>query len=145
MPQEFGEALDDGTCRLVAEFFSVYSNQTRVNILCALRNGPKTVSELAEHANVSMQNVSQHLRVMRDKGALHSEKQGQHVYYSVANVKFLYGIKMIRDALLEGFQQRASVIAPPGAGNEQVLMSGTPIAAAQASGSQTTKEMRHEC
>jgi DNA-binding transcriptional ArsR family regulator len=115
---EFDEHLDDGTCRLVAEFFSVYSNQTRVNILCALRNGPKTVSELAEHANVSLQNISQHLRVMRDRGAVQSEKRGQHVYYSVANIKFLYGIKMIRDALLEELQLRANDIASPSASNE---------------------------
>ncbi len=113
---EFAEHMDDSTCRLVAEFFSVYSNRPRVNILCALRSGPKTVSELAEYAHASMPNISQHLRVMRDKGALRSEKQGQHVYYSVANPKFLYGIKMIRDALLEELQQRAGAIVVPHAG-----------------------------
>ena len=119
LPQgEFDEHLDDGTCRLVAEFFSVYSNQTRVNILCGLRNGPKTVSELVEYTKVSMQNVSQHLRVMRDRGAVRSEKRGQHVYYSVANIKFLYGIKMIRDALLEEMQHRTNAIAAPSASNE---------------------------
>lgn len=103
--------MDDNTCKLVAEFFSVYSNKIRMNILCALRSGPKTVSDLAEYTNSSMQNVSQHLRVMRDKGALRSEKQGQHVYYSVINVKFLHGIRMIRDALLEEVQNRANEIS----------------------------------
>ena len=110
---EFNEYMDDNTCKLVAEFFSVYSNQIRMNILCALRTGPKTVSELAEYTGASMQNVSQHLRVMRDKGALRTEKQGQHVYYSVVNVKFLHGIRMIRDALLEEVQNRANEISTP--------------------------------
>ncbi|MCK5861584.1 MAG: winged helix-turn-helix transcriptional regulator [Candidatus Hydrogenedentes bacterium] len=104
--------MDENTCKLVAEFFSVYSSQIRMNILCALRSGPKTVSEMAEYTHSSMQNMSQHLRIMRDKGALRSEKRGQHVYYSVINMKFLYGISMIKNALLEELQNRANEISP---------------------------------
>lgn len=102
--------MDDATCHIVAEFFSVYSNPTRIHIFCALRTGPKSVSELAEHAKTSLQNISQHLRVMKDKGALVSEKRGQHVYYSVADPKFLYGVKMIRDALIEMLKARVDSI-----------------------------------
>jgi len=115
--EELGPPMDDATCNIVAEFFSVYSNPTRIHIFCGLRTGPKTVSELAEHAKVSLQNVSQHLRVMKDKGALTSEKRGQRVYYSVADAKFLFGVKMIRDALVEMLKRRAALMpfgAPSG-------------------------------
>ncbi len=108
--EELGPPMDDATCNIVAEFFSVYSNPTRIHIFCALRSGPKTVSELADHAKASLQNISQHLRVMKDKGALTSEKRGQNVYYSVADPKFLFGVKMIRDALVEMLKRRAELV-----------------------------------
>ena len=113
--------LSPAACRMVAEFFSVYANPTRISILCALRGGRRTVSELAEHAGVSPQNISQHLRVMRDKGAVRAEREGHHVYCAVADPRFLEGVRMIHDALMDGwrqgpeavFEQHAAAAAQP--------------------------------
>ncbi len=106
--------LDGASCKLMAEFFSVYANPTRMSIFCALRDGRRTVSELAEHTQASLQNVSQHLRIMRDKGAVVTEKSGQHVYYSLAHPKFIQAMRLIHDALVEAYQRRAgSVMAGP--------------------------------
>lgn len=114
MGQRTEEHLDGASCKLMAEFFSVYANPTRMSIFCALRDGPLTVSELAEHTQASLQNVSQHLRVMRDKGAVVTEKAGQHVYYSLAHPKFVQGMRLIHDALVEAYQRKAgSVMAGP--------------------------------
>lgn len=99
--------LDSEMCHLVADFFTVYANPVRINIFCALRSGPKRVTELAEHAGVSLQNISQHLRILRDRGAVTARKEGQHTYYAIANKKYLMGVKMIRDALVEDMQKRA--------------------------------------
>jgi len=62
-------------CRVMAAFFSAFSNTTRVKMLCSLQTGRKTVSELAEYAEVSMPNASQHLRVMREQGVVTTEKR----------------------------------------------------------------------
>ena len=101
------EPLDSETCSIIADFFTVYANPIRIHIFCALRSGPKRVTELAEHAGVSLQNISQHLRILRDRGAVIARKDGQHTYYSIANMKYLMGVKMIRDALVEDMQKRA--------------------------------------
>ena len=113
--------LNPAACRMVAEFFSVYANPTRISILCALRDGRRTVSELAEHAGVSLQNISQHLRVMRDKGAVRTAREGHHVYCAVADPRFLEGVRLIHDALMDGwrhgpeavFGQHAAAAAQP--------------------------------
>lgn len=104
---ESEEPLDQEMCDLVADFFSVYAHPVRIHIFCALRSGPKRVSELAEYAGVSLQNISQHLRILRDRGAVHARKDGQHTYYAITNKKFLMGVKMIRDALVEDMQKKA--------------------------------------
>ena len=105
-----GEHLDPQSCRLVAEFFSSLANPTRVSMFCAMREGKKTVSEIAEAANVTLQNASQHLRVMRDKGAVIAERDGQHVLYAIADQRLIEGSRLIRDVLAEQLQQRAGSV-----------------------------------
>ena len=93
------EHLDDTDCQRLAEFFALYSNVTRLRIFCGLREGKKTVSELADYSKVTLQNTSQHLRLMRSQGAVRADKQGQHVIYSIVDKRFAKGAQLIRDAL----------------------------------------------
>lgn len=102
--------LDKRECCLLAEFFTLFGNSTRLQIFCALQAGRKTVSELAEHAGVSLQNASQHLRLMREKGALATEKEGQHVYYTIVDARFVQGATLIRDALVDATRRHASEV-----------------------------------
>ncbi len=66
-----------------------------------LRDGEQRVSAIAEHLGVSVQNASQHLRVMRSRGALLYRREGQSTYYRIANQKFIQGAQLIREGLLE--------------------------------------------
>ncbi len=75
-------------------------------MFCALQDGPKTVSQLAELANVSLQNASQHLRLMRDKGTVTTEKKGQQVVYNIVDKRFLAGARMMRDALVDALHRK---------------------------------------
>jgi DNA-binding transcriptional ArsR family regulator len=95
---------------LVAEFFASLANPTRVSMFCAMRDGKKTVSEIAEKASVTLQNASQHLRVMRDKGAVIAERDGQHVLYAIADPRLIEGSRLIRDVLAEQLNRRAGSV-----------------------------------
>ena len=94
-------------CELMGGFFSLLAHPTRIRIFCALEHGPRTVSALAEQTQISLPNASQHLRVMRQNGALTSEKRGQHVFYRIADSRFLQAAELIRDALIEKTQCHA--------------------------------------
>lgn len=87
-----------------------------MRIFCALQHGPRTVSQIAEEADVTIQNASQHLRVMRDKGAVDTQKAGQNVYYKIVDDRFLEGARLIRDALLDALARKAGVGAHPSNG-----------------------------
>ena len=76
-------------------------------MLCALQNERKTVSELAEYANVSMPNASQHLRVMREKGLVTAVKEAQFVYYTIADPRIIEGTQLIRSALMDVARHKA--------------------------------------
>ena len=99
--------LDARSCDLVAEFFAILGHPKRVAILCELRDGRRTVSQLADHCGVTLPNISQHLRTMRGKGVVRAEKEGQRVFYSIEDERFIAACKLIRDALVEHMQVRA--------------------------------------
>lgn len=71
-----------------AEFCGILGNAHRIQIVWALGNRELTVSEIAEEIEASMQNTSQHLRLMKNKGVLQSRRDGREIYYRVADTKF---------------------------------------------------------
>ena len=103
--------MSDAECGQIAAFFSIFSNPTRLRIFCTLQDGPKTVSELAESAGVTLANMSQHLRVMRDKGALTMDRQGQHVRYSIVDERFFQAARLVRDAVDDQWRRMAKAAA----------------------------------
>jgi ArsR family transcriptional regulator len=100
-------ALSDASCELLGDFFTIFAHATRMRILCALQQEPRTVTAIAEHAGLSVTNTSQHLRLMRDRGAVIAEKYAQSVYYRIADPRFAQAMLLIREALLERMHREA--------------------------------------
>lgn len=87
--------------RLHADLCKALANEHRQAILHAICDDEKSVGELAAEVGISVHNVSQHLRVLRERCLVASRKQGQTVYYRVTNKKFMQACALIREALLE--------------------------------------------
>lgn len=101
-------AVTDNSCELLGEFFSTFAHATRMRIFCALQREPKTVTEIARRARISIPNASQHLRLMRDRGAVIAHKRAQSVYYEIADPRIVEAMMMIRVSLSEHLQRNAS-------------------------------------
>ena len=69
------------------EFCGIFSNSRRIQIVWAIGNRELTVSEISEEIKASMQNTSQHLRLMKNKGVLQSRRDGREIYYRIANTE----------------------------------------------------------
>jgi DNA-binding transcriptional ArsR family regulator len=70
--------------RLHAGLCRVLSDPTRLMVLDALRDGERSVGELATDIGVTMPNVSQHLAVMRGAGLVEGRRAGTTVIYRLA-------------------------------------------------------------
>lgn len=64
-----------------AEKLKALSEPLRLRIIDVLREGPRTVGELAQLLDQEMVNVSHHLGVLYQAGLLKREKQGRFVQY----------------------------------------------------------------
>ena len=68
-----------------AEICNVFSNANRILILWFLDDQVKSVSEIAKAVNISIQNTSQHLRLMKKRGILECCRKGQKKYYQISD------------------------------------------------------------
>ena len=84
-----------------AELCKALANEHRQALLHAIGDGEKCVGDLAAEIGISVHNVSQHLRVLKERRLVASRKEGQTVYYHVTNMKFIQACALIREALVE--------------------------------------------
>jgi len=68
-----------------AEIFSIFSNAKRVLIFWFLNETEMSVNDIADAIGTSLQNTSQHLRLMKGKGILTSRRDGQTIYYRISS------------------------------------------------------------
>ena len=67
--------------RVIAEFFSLLSVETRIKIIRLLSEKPLCVNALARRLGMTQSAVSQHLRVLRNVKLVEGEKRGYFVHY----------------------------------------------------------------
>jgi ArsR family transcriptional regulator len=67
-----------------AKIHQVLGNPSRLCILCALAEHEMSVGDIAEQIGATLQNTSQHLRLMKDKGVVDARRDGQSIFYRIA-------------------------------------------------------------
>jgi len=90
--------------KMHANVCQALANEHRLAIMYSLKEGERRVSDIADEVGVSVHNVSQHLRVLRQALLVRPRKEGQTVYYSIANPKFMEACGLMRQGLLEEHQ-----------------------------------------
>lgn len=95
--------------QLQAEVSKTLANPLRLAILHCLRDGEKTVNDLAETIGVSQSNVSQHLAMMRQREIVKTRKAGSNIYYRVASPKISQACDIMRQVLLEQLSERQEI------------------------------------
>jgi DNA-binding transcriptional ArsR family regulator len=77
--------LPPDLAELIARRFRALGEPLRVRILDLLRDQELSVNAIADQLDASQQNVSKHLAVLVESGMLARRKDGNHVYYRIAD------------------------------------------------------------
>ena len=72
------------------------------------------VGDLAASVAISVHNVSQHLRVLKEHKLVRSRKEGQTVFYAITNQKFVEACTLIRQAIIEQHQAEGESLLAAG-------------------------------
>src|SRR5512143_3805521 len=92
--------IDMTVYELQAEITKTLANPIRLAILHSLRDGEKTVNELAEILGLHQSNLSQHLALLRQRGIVKTRKKGSNVFYSVFDPKINEACNIVHEVLL---------------------------------------------
>lgn len=88
--------------KLHARVCQALASEHRLAIMYGLKEeGERRVSDIAEDLGISVHNASQHLRVLRQALLVRPRKEGQTVYYSISNPKFIEACSLMRQALVD--------------------------------------------
>jgi len=94
--------------QLHAQFCQALADPKRLLLLMELRDGPRTVGELAAAITNTQSNTSQHLAVLREKGIVDADREGTFVRYSLADRRILEAIDILLAVLASQFERRAA-------------------------------------
>jgi len=72
----------------VDKAFKALSDKTRRKILRDLRERDMSAGEIADRFDISKPSISHHLDALKNAGLVLSEKQGQHIIYSLNTTVF---------------------------------------------------------
>lgn len=86
---------------LQAELCKSLSDPKRLQIIQELRGGEKAVSELAGILGLKQSNTSQHLAVLRRIGVIAPRKEGNAVYYRLADVKIAEACDLVHEVIAD--------------------------------------------
>ena len=71
----------------IAGMLSCIAHPSRLMIICMLLKREMFVHELIEKLGTSKGNISQHLRVLADRGLIQKRRDGNRIFYSIKDPK----------------------------------------------------------
>ena len=96
---------------LHADLCKIFSNAKRLEIINTVKDKEMAASELIERIGLSKANLSQHMSVLKLKGVILSRREGINIYYRIANPKIIQACHLIREVLLEQFQEKGKMVS----------------------------------
>jgi DNA-binding transcriptional ArsR family regulator len=108
----------------VAAYFQALSEPNRLQILNLLRQGERSVGELAQLCGSSVANVSRHLTLLTQHGLVRRQPRGNSAMYSIADDSVYALCDLVCGSIARRFEQLAA-----GQAAFAVQPAGTPPAA----------------
>ncbi len=93
-------------CGRYTAFCQALADTTRIAILYELAEGRKNVSELVEALSSPQGTVSRHLKGLRERQMVNTERDGVNVYYSLADPRIIGALNLLREVMADILTRR---------------------------------------
>lgn len=110
---ESNSSLSQEVHQLHADLCSALADPTRILILYYLADGTCTVNELTSKLNVPQPTTSRHLKLLRERGLVHANRQGQTVEYTLSDPRIIDALDTLRAVLRDTLAHRANLASVP--------------------------------
>lgn len=103
-------SLEQDVNLIHAHICQALADPKRILILYALSEGPKYVGELADYLDIPQPTVSRHLKILRERSLVTSERDGATVYYSLTDQRVIKALDLLRAVLTDMLSQQAKLM-----------------------------------
>src|SRR5574344_1960569 len=69
----------------LADFFKIFGDSTRANIICALDKNTMCICDIANLLDMTKSEISHQLKILRDNNIVKYKKKGKEIFYSLAD------------------------------------------------------------
>jgi ArsR family transcriptional regulator len=94
-----GRETEAAQLEAAAQVLKAVAHPLRLRVIELLEGGEKTVTELQDALGVAQSTMSQQLIAMKSRGVLSSRRNGNQVYYAIANRDVLLVVHCVRGRL----------------------------------------------
>ena len=101
--------LEEEINQLHAEICAGLADPKRILILYTLREKPRNVNELVDALNLSQPMVSRHLKVLRERGMVTTNRIGATVEYSLSDERLIQALDLLRAVLASNLKNQAAL------------------------------------
>jgi ArsR family transcriptional regulator len=96
--------------QLHAEICSALADPNRILILYALAEKPHSVTELAQTLGITQPTTSRHLTILRERGLVISQREGQSVIYILTDKNIILALDLLRSVLANNLSKKAILV-----------------------------------
>jgi ArsR family transcriptional regulator len=102
-------ALETEVLQLHAEICAGLADPNRIMILYALSDGSHNVTEICNALGMPQPSVSRHLKILRERRMVTTERKGAIIQYSLADKRLIEALDLLRSVLRDGLAKRAEL------------------------------------
>lgn len=103
------KALEREVTLLHERVCSAMGDPTRIMILYLLSEGEMYVNDIAESLEQPQSTISRHLKILRERGLVETERQGTAVLYSLADRRIIEALDLMRSILNDQVRAAAAI------------------------------------
>src|SRR5258707_5027446 len=98
--------LREEIANLHAQICSGLADPNRILLLYTLADCPHNVGELAEALGMPQPTVSRHLKILRERGLVCAEREGQQVVYALGDDRVIQALDLLRAVMAERLENQ---------------------------------------
>lgn len=103
------DSLVQEITQLHADICSALADPRRILILYALAEQPRNVSDIAVQIGISQPAASRHLNILRERGMVIAQRDGQSVVYQLGDPRTIQALDLLRAILGDNLKSRGQL------------------------------------
>jgi ArsR family transcriptional regulator len=104
------KTLESEITQLHAEICAGLADPNRIMILYTLAQSPRNVTEICNELEMPQSLVSRHLKVLRERGMVTTERRGTVVIYSLGDQRLIQALDLLRAVMHDNIAKRAELV-----------------------------------